>query len=121
MGKNIKNAVGILLNEKPSLIQTYSNDFSPEVKKALERHKANELIREQQQGLGKPIISTKFKNQQVVAVGNTVYISKWKTFPDFLSSYLKSTMERNGAIQKSRKHSRSVIQYCNATISTANI
>lgn len=63
------------------------------MKKALERHKANELIREQQQGLGKPIIATKFKDQQVVAVGNTVYISpKWKTFLDFLSHYIKKTI-----------------------------
>ena len=119
-GKKYKKCCGNpLLNEKPSLIQTYSNDFSPEVKKALERHKANELIREQQQGLGKPIISTKFKNQQVVAVGNTVYISKWKTFPDFLSSYLKSTMGEewgNSEIKKAFEKRHPILQcydkYC---------
>lgn len=90
-GKKYKKCCGkILLNEKPTLVQSFPKEHSPEMKKVLERHKANELIREQQQGLGKPIISTKFKDQQVVAVGNALYISpKCKTFMDFLSHYIK--------------------------------
>ncbi len=60
---------------------------------ATEHHKADELIRQQQQGLGRPIIATKFKDRQIVAVGNTIYHSpSWKTFPDFLSDYLKMTL-----------------------------
>jgi len=55
-----------------------------------ERYKADELIRQQQQGLGRPIIALKTKNQQIVVAGQTAYHSpKWKTFPDFLSDYLK--------------------------------
>ena len=93
-GKKYKKCCGkLLLNEKPTLVQSFPKEHSPEMKKVLERHKANELIREQQQGLGKPIITTKFKDQQVVAVGNALYISpKWKTFLDFLSHYIKKTM-----------------------------
>jgi len=63
---------------------------------AFEQHQANELIRQQQQGLGKPIISAKMKNHQLIAVGNRVYSSSsWKTFPDFLSYYIKKTIDED--------------------------
>ena len=66
---------------------------APEViHQALRRHEAQELIRVQQQGEGKPIISTVFNNHRFVAVGNKLhYSTKWKFFPDFLSDYLKIT------------------------------
>jgi hypothetical protein len=115
-GKKYKKCCGNpLQNEKPTLRQFSLSDFPPEVKKALERDKANELIRKQQQGLGKPIIATKFKDQQVVAVGNTVYFSpKWKTFPDFLSDYLKSTMGKewgNSEIRKIFEERHPILQW----------
>jgi hypothetical protein len=115
-GKKYKKCCGNpLLVEKPALRQLSPSEISPEMKKALERHKANELIRKQQQGLGKPIIATKFKDQQVVAVGNTVYFSpKWKTFPDFLSSYLKSTMGEewgNSEIKKIFEERHPILQW----------
>lgn len=51
------------------------------------------MIREQQQGLGRPIVSAKLHGQQVVAVRNKLYYSsKWKTVPDFLGDYLKTVM-----------------------------
>jgi hypothetical protein len=51
--------------------------------------RAEELIRQHQQGHGRPIIATKVADHQIVAVGNTIYYSKsWKTFPDFLGSYI---------------------------------
>lgn len=54
------------------------------------RHEAKEFQRREQQGLGKPIISTHFQNHRVVAVGRTIHFSKkWKTFHDFLSDYPK--------------------------------
>jgi SEC-C motif-containing protein len=60
---------------------------------ALRRHEANERIRQAQQGLGRPIISTKQVDHQVVAVGNKIFWSKaWKTVPDFLSDYMKTTL-----------------------------
>jgi len=93
-GKKYKKCCGNpLLGEKSTSRRFSLGDISPEVKKALERHKAKELIREQQQGLGRPIIATRFKDRQMVAVGNTIYFSpKWKTFPDFLSDYLKNIL-----------------------------
>ncbi|MDD1537898.1 MULTISPECIES: SEC-C domain-containing protein [unclassified Bradyrhizobium] len=49
-----------------------------------------EVIRLQQQGKGRPIISFRAANQQIVSVGNDVHwSSKWKTFPDFLLDYIK--------------------------------
>ena len=63
---------------------------SSEAKTFLEHHEAAELIRKQQQGLGRPILAVKAGEQQMVAVGSTLYHSSaWKTFPDFLGDYLK--------------------------------
>jgi len=60
---------------------------------AFVRHAADERIREEQQGLGKPINSVKLSEQQIVVVGNTEIRSpKWKTFPDFLSDYIKKIL-----------------------------
>src|SRR5208282_6178163 len=53
-----------------------------------ERHKAKELQRQKQQGLGRPIISTEHKGTRFVAVGNRLHYGKWKTFFDFLGNYL---------------------------------
>jgi len=81
-GRKYKRCCGSPLNNVAS---PPFNTASP-----LERYKADELIRQQQQGLGRPIIAVKTKNQQIVFAGQTAYHSpKWKTFPDFLSDYLK--------------------------------
>jgi hypothetical protein len=58
----------------------------------MEEHKARELQREQQQGLGRPIISTDFHGYKMVAVGSAVHWGKWKTFFDFLSDYIRSVL-----------------------------
>jgi hypothetical protein len=84
-GRKYKRCCGDPLKDIPSSLTLPAS--------MLERNKADELIRQQQQGLGKPIISAKIKNQQIVAVGKTLYYSeKWRTFPDFLSDYLKMIM-----------------------------
>ncbi len=60
------------------------------VRKAMRRHEAEELVRVQQQGEGKPIISTMFKDHRFVAVGSKLYYSKkWRFFTDFLCDYMK--------------------------------
>lgn len=65
----------------------------PEIITIIKRQKANELIRQQQQGLGKPLVSFKIDDHQFVTAANTIYHSqRWKTFPDFLSDYLKTTL-----------------------------
>ncbi len=66
-----------------------------EMRRVFERHRADERIREEQQGLGKPIISFKANDHQFVAVGNEIHFSKtWKTFPDFLAHYIGGVLDR---------------------------
>lgn len=49
-----------------------------------------EKLRERQQGRGKQIITATIGERRFVAVGNTIFHSeKWKTFEDFLFTYLK--------------------------------
>jgi hypothetical protein len=44
--------------------------------------------REQQQGIGRPIVSVESNGYRIVCVGNRVFYSpKWKTFHDFLRDY----------------------------------
>ena len=64
--------------------------MGPAVRKAMQRHEADELIRVQQQGQGKPVISTMFQDHRFVAVGSKLYYSKkWRYFADFLGDYMK--------------------------------
>lgn len=54
----------------------------------LARHEAREFQRREQQGLGRPLISTQVAGQRVVAVGQTIHSSaNWSTFHDFLRDY----------------------------------
>jgi hypothetical protein len=89
-----------------------------ELQKVLNRQRAQEKIRQDQQGLGKPIIGVKFGEHQVVAVGNTIYFSKkWKTFPDFLSDYMKQKLDPewgNAEIVKPLEERHPILQWYDA-------
>lgn len=51
-------------------------------------HEAREFQRREQQGLGKPIISTQVNEHRIIAVGGQLHAAKnWKTFHDFLRDY----------------------------------
>ena len=64
-----------------------------ELNKKIEEIKAIQKQREQQQGLGKPIISAEFHGYRIVAVGSTIHWSRnWKTFFDFLGYYIKNVI-----------------------------
>lgn len=58
------------------------------------RHEAQEQQRTEQQGIGRPIIAATMDNgYQFVAVKNRLHYSqKWKTFHDFLISYIASAL-----------------------------
>lgn len=87
-GKKFKKCHGAA-TEQPNVTCL---DSSPEMRlrKMLDEHKALEMQRQKQQGLGKPIISTAFKGHRFVAIGKELHWSeKWKTFHDFLLDYLK--------------------------------
>jgi hypothetical protein len=83
-----------------------------------ERHRADERIRETQQGLGRPIISTKFQGHQVVAVGNKLYFSKkWKTVIDFLGDYIIKILGSdwgNSEIAKPLEERHTIMQWYDA-------
>ena len=69
--------------------------------------------REQQQGLGKPIISTTHNEQRVVDVANKRYRGYWKTFHDFLMDYMKDIFGAdwgNEEIQKPDKNRHPIIK-----------
>jgi hypothetical protein len=93
-GKKFKRCHGQLSAEpRPSLTGSpYPGPIPPEVLQAIEQHKADELRRESQQGLGKPIIGAQLAGYQLVAVGNTVHWGKYKTFFDFLGNYIRQVL-----------------------------
>ena len=67
---------------------------SPDLQYLLAQIQAKEKQREDQQGLGRPIISAEMNETRFVAVNNTVLYSKrWKTFHDFLSQYVKNVLD----------------------------
>jgi hypothetical protein len=76
----------------PNLIRQTRIDKATEekVKQLLEQRKAEEHQRQEQQGLGRPIISVEHQGYRFVAVGSRLlYSNKWKTFTDFLGDYIK--------------------------------
>ena len=68
-------------------------DSSPACPAFLRKAQARQMQREQQQGLGKPIISAESSGQRLVAVGSQLHYSpNWKTFHDFLFDYIKKVL-----------------------------
>lgn len=92
-----------------------------EVAAVVEKHEAQELLRQHQQGKGRPIISAQIGGQRIVAVGNTVYFGKatHKTFVDFLPGYLATVLTPEWGqpeLEKPREQqhqiSRWYVDYC---------
>lgn len=83
-----------------AVLETLRTLNSPRTRQAIQtmvaRSEAEEFQRREQQGLGKPIISTEFQDYRVVAVGRTLHFSKkWKTFHDFLNDYPKLVLGKD--------------------------
>ena len=99
---------------------------SPEMICALERHYAAERIRQEQQGLGRPIIAGRVNDYQIVAVGKTIHWSKKaKTFADFLGEYIKRTLGSewgNAELAKPLEQRHTLLQwydtYCRYQVAT---
>lgn len=90
-GKKHKRCCGNPLKEPAIASSQYSSRTIPaEIMTIFERRKADELIREQQQGFGRPIVSMKLGDRKIVVAGDTIYQStKWQTISDFLGDYIK--------------------------------
>jgi len=84
----------------------HGNDFSKvqEIDKIVARSEAQRVQRQRQQGLGKPIISTEFEGQRLVAVKNRLLHSKsWLTFQDFLIDYIGAALGQVWGKEELRK------------------
>ncbi len=87
----------------------------------IEQIKAFQKQREQQQGLGKSIISLEFHGYRFVAVGSKLFYSKtWKTFHDFLFHYMKVLLGSdwgNAELKKPREERHPILNwYHDATV-----
>ena len=93
-GQKFKRCHGRPQFELPSLVASANleKQIIAEGRRQFEKHKAEQLQRQRQQGLGRPIISTEFKGYRFVAVANRLHYGKWKTFADFLGNYIASTL-----------------------------
>jgi hypothetical protein len=117
-GRKYKHCCGDPLKEQRSGGAQRLDALPPEIKLALTRHEAQEMIRTQQQGLGRPIIAEKVGEHQVVRVGDTLHYSKeWKFFPDFLSGYIKDVLGSdwgNAEIAKPIEERHPIMQWYDA-------
>ena len=84
-----------------------------EVMKEWKKARIAEAIRNKL-GIPRPIISAEFKGKRHVAVGSHMFWGEWKTFIDFLESYMKMTLGKDwGAaeLKKSPEQMHPIMQW----------
>lgn len=93
-GRKFKLCHGRPQFELPNLVANadLEKQIIAEGQRQFEKHKVQELQRQKQQGLGRPIISIEHKGLRFVAVGNRLHYGEWKSFADFLGNYIKETL-----------------------------
>ncbi len=104
-GKKYKYCHGDLTSSKIPLSNIAKNN--------LERQEALNIQKKIQQGYGKPIIASEYKEDRVVAVANQIYRGKWLTFHDFLFHYIQSCMGKewgNAELKKPEEKRHPLIQ-----------
>lgn len=112
-GRKFKHCHGTVGSNLPAV-----GVFPTDIEQARTQWRARERVREKQQGLGRPIISAKVGNEQIVAIGNKLLSSRnWKTFPDFLQDYLKTKLDPawgNAEIAKPLEQRHPIMQWYEA-------
>ncbi|WP_162146160.1 PBECR2 nuclease fold domain-containing protein [Inquilinus limosus] len=112
-GKKYKKCC--ILNNSKRDNSPIDESFIKQVQLKFARSDANEHRRRLMQGLGKPIMSVEVSGQRVVFVGRRGYHSKdWKTFHDFLLSYLRIVFPSdwgNLELQKARGDRHPIIEW----------
>lgn len=90
-GRKFKHCHGRVQHTLPAMLarDKVEKEIIEQGRRHFEKHKAQELQRKKQQGLGRPIISIEYNGYRFVAVGNQLHYGKWKTFSDFLGNYIK--------------------------------
>lgn len=107
---------------KPKPIDSLPPDVAHRLKKGLRKqqrkieiHKINEKIRQEKFGDVRPIIHVDFQDHKFVAVGNQLHYSKnWKTFPDFLRSYIAAVLDKewgDSELKKSYEERHQIIKW----------
>lgn len=93
--RKFKHCHGGVQHTLPALLNQdrLEREIIEQGRRHFEKHKVQELQRQKQQGLGRPIISTEFKGYRFVAVANRLHYGKWKSFPDFLAEYIKHALD----------------------------
>src|ERR1051326_7928495 len=115
-GRKFKKCHGTIDLRLPSLLAKKATEqkILEHGRRIFEAHKAQELQRQKQQGLGRPIISTEFNGYRFIAVGNKMWWGRWKTFTDFLSDYIKKTLGEtwgNGELKKPVRDRHPILQW----------
>ena len=120
-GRKFKHCHGGVQHTLPALLarERVEKEIIEQGRRLFEKHKAQELQRQKQQGLGRPIISIDHKGHRFIAVGNRLHYGKWKTFPDFLADYIKQTLGGDGAMPRLPNLWQSVIPSCSGTTKSA--
>jgi len=102
------------LREKPPAMQS----LPPEVIKKFQGMQVNENKRRRKYGDVRPIIHAKHQGHDFVAVGSELHYSKkWKTFPDFLLSYIAKRLGGdwgNSEIKKPLEQRHQIMQWYDA-------
>lgn len=88
------------------------------LKSLIESQHIKEIIRQSQQGRGKPIISAEHQGYRFTAVGNQVHYAKThNTFIDFLGDYIRSVFGTdwgNAEIRKPLSERHTILQWYDA-------
>ncbi len=89
-GKKFKHCHGSV---SPAVSPAVPTELWDWIERKRQEREALELRRKQQQGLGRPIISSQVSGGRVVVVGGRLYRStQWLTFQDFLKDYLLASL-----------------------------
>lgn len=99
-GTKFKRCCGSLVRSGPEPAFAPSTE---QLQKLRDRQAAAEKIRKSQQGHGRPIITCRFNDYRIVAVGTRVCWGRWMTPADFLGWYIKDMLGNTWGITEIAK------------------
>jgi hypothetical protein len=88
-GKKFKKCHG---SSTGGQFNTHEKALPHQIVKQLEQYRAAEFQRQQQQGLGDPIVSEELNGWRFVAVKGDLFAGEWQTFHEFLYDYIKKVL-----------------------------
>ncbi len=83
-----------------------------QMREIMRLHKAQENVRQQQQGHGNRIVSWTERGYRFVAVGKTItWAQSWLVFPDFLLAFMKNTLGTEWGTQEKGKGKHPIFRW----------